>query len=120
MNTKKVKQNKSFACLDDIYQCFQEYDSEMLVQTMRTFLNVAMASESISMQKLVVNLNMPQSTLSRNVATLSAINRHREKGHELVESFEDPTDRRNKLVKLTYKGERLAERIHPKLNSCIH
>ena len=39
------------------------------------------------MQKLIQNLNMPQSTLSRNVATLSAINRHREKGHELVESL---------------------------------
>ena len=53
--------------------------------------------------------------MSRNVATLSAINRHREKGHELVESFEDPTDRRNKLVKLTHKGERLAKRIHEKM-----
>lgn len=115
MTTNKAKQNESFAKLDDIYQCFQEYDTEMLVQTMRTFLNVAMANEPISMQKLVINLNMPQSTLSRNVATLSAINRHREKGHELVESFEDPTDRRNKLVKLTYKGERLAARIHEKM-----
>ena len=115
MVVNKAKRNKCFICLDDIYQCFQEYDPEMLVQTMRTFLNVAMASESISMQKLVRNLNMPQSTLSRNVATLSAINRHREKGHELVESFEDPTDRRNKLVKLTHKGERLADRIHEKM-----
>lgn len=116
--TQKAKINKCFCCLDDIYQCFQEYDTEMLVQTMRTFLNVAMANKSISMQKLILDLKMPQSTLSRNVATLSAINRHREKGHELVESFEDPADRRNKLVKLTHKGERLAERIYDKMSKC--
>lgn len=113
----KIKLNKSLSKLDDIYQCFQEYDSEMLVQTMRTFLQVAMADkEGITMCNLICNLNMPQSTLSRNVSMLSKMNRHRVKGHNLVETFENPEDRRSKIVKLTFNGERLANRIHEKFN----
>ena len=58
------------------------------------------------MAEIAEELGLSQSTVSRNVAYLGDWNRHREKGHQLVEAFEDPSERRRKLVRLTPKGKR--------------
>ena len=67
--------------------------------------------DGISMQDISEKLDLAQSTVSRNVFKLSFTNRHRERGIDLLEAFEDPMERRRKLVKLTAKGKRVYETL---------
>lgn len=83
---------------------FRKLDPEIQAQTVMTFLMVA-EKPGISMKTMQDSLGIARSTMSRNVAYLSS---HKtaagKKGHGLLESREDPEDRKQKLVYLTSKG----------------
>lgn len=85
---------------------FRELDAEMQAQTVAIFLYIANSPVPVKMQDIADDLGLAQSSVSRNVAALSDWTRHRKKGHNLVEAFEDPMERRRKLVRLTTKGKR--------------
>jgi len=85
---------------------FRELDAEMQAQTVAIFLYIANSPVPVKMQDIADDLGLAQSSVSRNVAALSDWTRHRTKGHNLVEAFEDPMERRRKLVRLTTKGKR--------------
>lgn len=89
---------------------------EMPAQMMSMFLLVALAP-GISMRDLMVRAGIGKSAVSRNIATLADTGyRLGTEPLRLVDAYEDPQDRRNKLVTLTTRGERLARQIIEAIN----
>lgn len=89
-----------------LIECVKEVrrvSPEMPVQTLHTLLAVAM-EPGISMSDLMARTKLGQSSCSRNVALLSENHRLGKPGLNLVVAFEDPKERRRKLVDLTSKG----------------
>ena len=91
---------------------FQIIDPDMPTQTVRTYVRSALAHpEPVLMSDLSSHLGIAQSSVSRNVAALSDWTRHHTIGLDLVEAHENPTDRRQKLVRLTTKGQQLLKQF---------
>ena len=99
-----------------VVERFREVDSEMQAQSMAVLLKVAKHPVPIKMGEIAEELGLSQSTVSRNVAYLGDWNRHKEKGHQLLEAFEDPMERRRKLVRLTAKGKRFIKSLSEIIN----
>jgi DNA-binding MarR family transcriptional regulator len=99
-----------------IVERFREVDAEMQAQSMAVLLKVAKHPVPIKMAEIAEELGLSQSTVSRNVAYLGDWNRHKEKGHQLLEAFEDPMERRRKLVRLTAKGKRFLKSLSDIIN----
>ena len=94
--------------LIDSVEILRSLDPEMQAQTMLIFLLIANRDpDPISMTDLARQSGVAQSSVSRNVASLGSINRHKMPGLQLVDSYEDPKDLRKKLVKLTPSGRRI-------------
>ena len=81
----------------------------MQATTMVTFLVIAEAKTPLLMSDLAKLTGTAQSSTSRNVSSLSKVNRHNREGHGLVKTYEDPTNLRRKFVELTSKGRRYKE-----------
>ena len=95
---------------------FAVLDQEMPIQQLRVYVEVALRDpEPTPMSELSIAVGIAQSSASRNVAALSNWNRHHNKGHDLLRAYEDPMNRRRKLVELTPKGRALKARLE-KLN----
>ena len=92
-----------------IIEEMRKFDPQMESQAIAVFFIVRLreGTDGVSMQSIAKELDLAQSSVSRNVFKLSVINRHRDKGVGLLESYEDPTERRRKLVKTTAKGKRV-------------
>lgn len=88
----------------------REVDSEMPLPQVHCLLLIAEADEGISLTELARKAGIGLATASRHVGFLGAINRFREEGHNLVEAFEDPMERRKKIIRLTDKGKALLVR----------
>ena len=86
-------------------------DPEIQAQTIAVFLEVARQPEGIKMQELAEKVGISQSSVSRNVAALSHMHRVGRPGYDLVVAFEDPAERRRKIVRLTPKGKRVAKEL---------
>ena len=76
--------------------------------------------EGRSMQELAQRADLAQSSISRNVAALGKWHRLQKPGLNLVETFEDPRDRRRKPVYLTAKGRNVIHKITKKLERYLH
>lgn len=90
----------------------RKVDAEMPAQAMATLLSVANTDRPIRMTEIAEQLQVSQPTVSRNVAYFSATNRHKRKGHEMLEAYPDPEEHRRKLVKLTAKGRRFIKSLY--------
>jgi DNA-binding MarR family transcriptional regulator len=88
----------------------KEIDPEMPVQQLLTYL-VAVRQPGIPMQDAMTELNISSASISRNVAALGRINRHHDKGHDLIDAQEDPMERRRKVLSPTPTGQRLLARL---------
>ena len=108
--------NKEVDLLEVIEQ-IRKLDNQLESQTIAVFFAVCEheGKEGMSMQDLASLLHIAQSSISRNVYKLSQVNRHRVTGLGLVESYEDPLERRRKLVTTTLKGRKL----YTKLSSLV-
>ena len=95
-----------------VIERFREIDAEMQAQSIAVLLKVAKHPVPIRMADIAAELGLSQSTISRNVAYLGDWNRHKEVGHKLLEAYEDPMERRRKLVKLTAKGRRFVKSLN--------
>lgn len=100
-----------------VIERFREVDAEMQIQAVAVLMKVGKHSVPIKMADIAEELGLSQSTISRNVAYLGDWNRHKAKGHGLLEAFEDPMERRRKLVRLTAKGKRFLKGIVDMWNS---
>ena len=92
---------------------FRDLDNTIPAQTIATYLYVAASEGSeIAQSDLEKALDLAQSSTSRNVDQLTVwCSRLRRPGAGLVEAFENPLNRRSKLVRLTPKGRALAAKI---------
>tara|TARA_Y100001938_G_C7959604_1_gene363591 strand:+ start:435 stop:797 length:363 start_codon:yes stop_codon:yes gene_type:complete len=87
-------------------------DPEIQAQTISLLLNVAMKDpEPIAMQELAERTGTAQSSVSRNCAMLGKYHRRGQAGHGLLDAYEDPMNRRVKLVQLTTKGRRFIQQL---------
>jgi DNA-binding MarR family transcriptional regulator len=86
-------------------ETFRLLHQEITGSQIMVYLTVAMSHpESIPMQDIGKRLTMPQSTLSRIISSLSKYDRNHEEGLNLVLAYENPMERRSKLVQLTPSG----------------
>ena len=76
---------------------------DMPIQQALTLLHVGL-QPGITHAELVKAIGMEQSSVSRNTAALSKWHRLGKPGLDLIEQFEDPRERRRKIVYLTPKG----------------
>ena len=92
-----------------IIEEMRKFDSQIEAHAVAVFFFVAMKNnkDGVAMQTIGEELDIAQSSVSRNVYKLGDINRHKETGIGLLEAFEDPMERRRKLVRLTAKGKRV-------------
>lgn len=105
-NEQKINHHEACSQLLKIIERFREIDAEMQAQSIAVLLKVAKHPVPIKMSEIATELGLSQSTVSRNVAYLGDWNRRKEEGHKLLEAYEDPMERRRKLVRLTAKGKR--------------
>ena len=86
----------------------RKFDSHMESQTIAVFFYVCLYSgaDGVSMQTISQKLDIAQSSVSRNCYKLGDKTRDGI-GIGLLQSFEDPEERRRKLVRLTAKGRRV-------------
>lgn len=108
---RETEQQKNIEQILKLVEKFRELDAEIQTQTVAVFLVVAKHPLPIKMQDIAEELGLAQSSVSRNVAWLGSWSRHHKKGQELLEAYEDPMERRRKLVRLTAKGERFAKSL---------
>lgn len=101
--------------LEEILRCVNELrrvDSEMpLPQVHCLFLLAKAGEEGLSLTELAQQADIAMATASRYIGNLGKINRFKEEGFKLVEAFEDPMERRRKIIRLTGKGKALIYRI---------
>lgn len=88
-------------------QEFRKYDSDIQSQTIAIFIYIAIneGKEGVPMTLIASSLKIAQSSVSRNISILSKLKWNRKIGLNFVENFEDPMNRRSKLVRLTNKGK---------------
>lgn len=94
-------------------------ESEMPLQQLHCLLVISQAEEGMSLTDLSQKVGISLATASRYVAALGKQNRHREEGLLLVEAFEDPMERRKKIIRLTPKGRIAIQKLVGELNADI-
>jgi len=65
----------------------------------------------MSLTELAKRAEIQLATASRYIGSLGKMNRHREEGLKLIESFEDPMERRKKIIRLTARGRKLINKM---------
>jgi DNA-binding MarR family transcriptional regulator len=104
--------NDSIIKLSEAVQTFRLLDAEITATQLLVFLTVALHHpDPIAMMDLQKALAIPQSSLSRIIASLSRFDRHHNEGLNLVLAYENPMERRAKLLQLTPTGVVLSRQL---------
>ena len=99
-------------------QDFRRFDPDIQSQTMAIFFYVAIhshgkfAETGVPMTAIADDLDIAQSSVSRNISILSKWKWSRKEGLNFVETKEDPMERRRKLVRLTNRGQRFYDSVN--------
>lgn len=91
--------------LIQLVEQLRRLDLEMQLQTVLTFLLIA-KEEGCTLRDLEREMGVSSSSVSRNVAALSATDRRGAAGHGLVMKEVSPTDGRARVLFLTRKGRK--------------
>lgn len=98
-------------CLTAISEV-RKIDPEMPLPQVHCLMLLAKAGpDGLSLTELSRQADIAMATASRYIGNLGKINRFKEEGFNLVEAFEDPMERRKKIIRLTGKGKALINRI---------
>jgi DNA-binding MarR family transcriptional regulator len=89
----------------------QKIDPDMPVQQLMCLFFIAQEEEGTSLTEIARKANIGLATASRYVSSLGKMNRHKEEGFNFVESYEDPMERRKKIIRLTTKGKIALKKI---------
>lgn len=85
---------------------FRGLDPDISFSVAHVFLLVAHAGDDgISLTDIADKAGLGLSTVSRHAAYLGKINRHHEEGLQIIQTHEDPMERRRRLATLTGKGK---------------
>lgn len=109
MNAKRENRQKlyrSFALLRSV----RLHMGDVPLQVAEVFFAVAI-EEGLSQRELMERLDISKASISRIISTLGEWTWRRTKGPGLLETYEDPYERRKKPVRLTSKGRKLADDI---------
>lgn len=93
-----------------IIQELRAIDPEMAIQTAYIFLMVAQVP-SIYQRELATRVDLTSSSLSRAISTLDKWSWLKKPGLHLVSSEVDLMDRRQRIIKLTKKGQDLYRKL---------
>lgn len=108
-------QQEKTMTLDDVLKiviAFRELDPDIQFSVAQVFLMIARAGdEGVSLTDIADKANLGLSSVSRHVAALGKINRHHEEGLGLVQTHEDPMERRRRLCTLTPKGRAFLRKL---------
>ena len=81
-------------------------NSEMPIGQILVLLEVARSGETgTSLAVIAKNLALGEASCSRHISALGSINRYHKEGHKLLDAIENPVDRRNKIIGLTFAGK---------------
>lgn len=86
-------------------EALRDIDPLLPTQTAQVLLVIA-RRPGLTMQELAQDTGLSQASCSRNVMALSKWHRLNKAGYDLVESLDDPRERRRKVMYLTPKGRR--------------
>lgn len=86
-------------------------DPDMSLAQAKCLLIVSKDNNGMSLSDIAKKAGIGLATASRYIGALGNINRHREEGLKLIESFEDPMERRKKIIRLTSKGKIAVKKI---------
>lgn len=89
----------------------QKVNPDMPLQQFMCLLVIAKHKDGLSLTDLAKKANIGLATASRYVASLGKINRHKEEGFNFIEAYEDPMERRKKIIRLTTKGKIALKKI---------
>lgn len=87
-------------------------DPDMSLQQLHCILVIATESDGTSLTDLASKVGITMATASRYVAALGKVDRHHREGLNLVEAFEDPMERRRKIIRLTAKGRAFINKVY--------
>ena len=109
-SAKSADDDKVLANLLKALKPFRALRETMPLQYVSTFLLVA-SEEGLNVSTYAKRAGTSQSLMTRHLADLGTVNRYHEDGFGLVEAYYDLMDRRNRLIRLTAKGQRLVGQI---------
>tara|TARA_R100000935_G_scaffold28256_2_gene48574 strand:- start:1135 stop:1515 length:381 start_codon:yes stop_codon:yes gene_type:complete len=113
------EQRKTLKKLIDVLEQFRTLDPDMPTQTLLSFLycKVLENEEDFATVRMVAEkLRTSSSSASRNILAHTEHNRQLKGGTMLVETFENPLKRNEKVVRYTPKGERMLASILSRLS----
>lgn len=99
----RATENKTARRLMSLVEEFQKIEPDLPSHGWWMFLFIA-GNPDISMSDIQRRTGLASSTISRNIAWLGKQKKADVPGLNLVVAYEDPTNRRSKLVKLTPRG----------------
>lgn len=83
----------------------QRVDPDMPLQQVMCLFVIADQEEGISLTELANKVGIGLASASRYVGSLGKINRHKTEGLNFIEAYEDPMERRKKIIRITTKGK---------------
>lgn len=75
------------------------------------FFLVAAKNEGLSLREIAEQAGVNANTASRYLANLSDLNRFKQPGLKLLEAYDNPMNRRMKIIKLTEDGKKVIESL---------
>jgi len=100
----------------EILSVFKEHNTEMPLQQIETFLQVA-KRQPTTVTQLCEHLPQAPQSVARNVRILTVVANKERGGYGLVEQILDIQDSRRRHLQLTGKGERLIKELSKVINN---
>jgi DNA-binding MarR family transcriptional regulator len=98
--------NKSLKVID----VFRELDPMMPIGQVAFFLTAA-KNEEMTLSEIAERSGLAIATASRYLANLTGLDRYKQEGLNLLDAYDNPMNRRQKLVVLTDAGRKLFSKL---------
>lgn len=109
MNNISLKDRNRIGKIEEVIRKVSEIDAEMPLGQIRFFLAVA-RGEGSSLREIAAQCDLLMGTASRYMANLMFIPKYRQNaGVSLIHAYDNPVDRRQKVIILTPAGKKLVE-----------
>ena len=111
---RRLLTNPAIGHLLRVIDAFRILDPEMPLQCLMSFLYIA-SHDNCHKMAMEEDLEMTTATASRNTDRLSHHHRLRKPGLGLIEKYDDPTNRRRSVLRLTPRGRQFANQLREAL-----